>query len=647
LNILSLSLEQLGEREAAIEAEREGLGYWRELVKLQPAQYLPDLAGCLNNLANQLAAAGHPVPALIAMEEAVACYRVMAKQDPPRHMPDLATALTNHSERLAENEDPRGALESIEEAVEVRRKLAIQNRDRYLSILSYTLLILSARLSAEKEFEQAVTSASEAVDHLRALADENPEAYLPEFANSLVHLSNRQGEASDAKAATKTIGEAVERYRALWESEPERYVYPLAGSLNNLSNRLKVEGQPEQALMAIEEAIVHRRALAEQDPEKYLADLAASLANLSLVLVELDRASEASALIDREREAYAGTSAESILFLSKARLHNLAEDLEGAIAAAWESMRVAEREGSVEETASARNFLRTVRTSNQAEFDQAWEEGVGGEQPDWLRFFSRSSEMFTLLGEWLETPDWAESQKYLEANEEQLLSLHALSVLEYLIDLSPANYELKRHLGLLAEAQTQDVERVFSQLTAEIFQQEVLDRLGEWLRRSGKDAVEFLQENADLLITPEAERELLKAAADQPERSRLYLYAGLVGLGRLDGPDEALLQLQEPAVSDSGICLDGGGDPRILPLLRLQSGVMTEEADSQFHHALGAGAGGFDQEARQAIRRCRRLLAEWEVADYLRRFERLIDEHPSLAEMLAALKEDFRASQET
>ncbi|MBF0135108.1 MAG: tetratricopeptide repeat protein [Magnetococcales bacterium] len=70
-NNLSVSLANLGEREASFAAIEEAVQIRRELSARRPDAFLPDLAMSLNNLSNRLSALGRRDAALEAAEEAV------------------------------------------------------------------------------------------------------------------------------------------------------------------------------------------------------------------------------------------------------------------------------------------------------------------------------------------------------------------------------------------------------------------------------------------------------------------------------------------------------------------------------------------------------------------------------------------------
>ena len=95
----------------------------------------------------------------------------------------------------------------------------------------------------------ALATSTEAVTHHRVLAEANPAAFLPSLAESLNNLSNRQGEFGDRVGALATITEAVTHHRALAEASPAAFLPNLAASLNSLSNRQAESGDRAAVLL--------------------------------------------------------------------------------------------------------------------------------------------------------------------------------------------------------------------------------------------------------------------------------------------------------------------------------------------------------------------------------------------------------------
>ena len=124
LNILSNRLSDVGDAPAALEAINEAVDILRHAAVASPARYKPDLAGSLNNLSVHAGAVGDTQGALEAIRETVEIYRCLAEASPARYEPDLAGSLNNLSKRLWAVGDAHGALDSTREAVEICHRLA-------------------------------------------------------------------------------------------------------------------------------------------------------------------------------------------------------------------------------------------------------------------------------------------------------------------------------------------------------------------------------------------------------------------------------------------------------------------------------------------------------------------------------------------
>jgi tetratricopeptide (TPR) repeat protein len=116
-------LSELGRREEALAPTEEAVTIRRRLAEAQPAAYLPDLAGSLNNLGILLSGLGRREEALAPTEEAAALYRRLAEAQPAAYLPDLAGSLNNLGILLSGLGRREEALAATDEAVEIRRRL--------------------------------------------------------------------------------------------------------------------------------------------------------------------------------------------------------------------------------------------------------------------------------------------------------------------------------------------------------------------------------------------------------------------------------------------------------------------------------------------------------------------------------------------
>ncbi len=293
-NNLGVALSALGRHGEALEATREAVDLYRELVKKNPDRFLPDLATSLNNLGNCLSALGRHGEALEATREAVNIYRELVKKNPDRFLPDLATSLNNLGAFLSALGRHVEALEATREAVNIYRELVKKNPDRFLPDLATSLNNLGIRLSALGRHGEALEATREAVDLYRQLAQKNPDRFLPDLATSLNNLGIRLSALGRHGEALEATREAVDLYRQLAQKNPDRFLPDLATSLNNLGNCLSALGRHGEALGATREAVEIRRQLAQKNPDRFLPDLARSLGAHGYALLGAGRAPEAA-----------------------------------------------------------------------------------------------------------------------------------------------------------------------------------------------------------------------------------------------------------------------------------------------------------------------------------------------------------------
>ncbi|WP_221447272.1 ATP-binding protein [Saccharothrix violaceirubra] len=279
----------------AVEASGPGVTALRELVELNPDAYLPNLAGALNNLANQLAGIGRRQEALTTAQEAVTTYRNLVELNPDAYLPNLATSLNNLANQLAGIGRRQEALTTAQEAVTTYRNLVELNPDAYLPNLAMSLHNLAVMMSGIGRRQEALAPAQEAVTTYRNLVELNPDAYLPNLAAALINLADQLAGIGRRQEALAPAQEAVTTYRNLVELNPDAYLPNLAMSLNNLAAMMSGIGRRQEALAPAQEAVRLRRNLVELNPDAYLPDLAMSLNNLAAMMSGIGRRQEALA----------------------------------------------------------------------------------------------------------------------------------------------------------------------------------------------------------------------------------------------------------------------------------------------------------------------------------------------------------------
>jgi hypothetical protein len=614
----------------------------RTLAEANPDRYLPNLASALNKLSNALSDLGRRGEALTACQEAVELRRTLAEANPDRYLSDLARSLNNLSVVLS-NLGRRGeALRAIQEAVEHHRTLAEANPDRYLPDLAMSLINLSNAVGDLGRPGEALTAIQEAVELRRTLAEANPDRYLPDLAGALNNLAGRLHGLGRRGEALTACQEAVELRRTLAEANPDRYLPDLAMSLNNLSVTLSDLGRLREALTASQEAVDHYRTLAEANPDRYLPDLATSLNNLSSGLSDLGRSSEAAqCFAELLGDHSTDGRATGTLLLARARWHRNNSDLLSAIDDAWKGAQQLDESEDLLRRGEARSLLRSLRREDQAAFNRAWAERIRIEQPPWLRHHDHNEQLGDLLTDWIGTTTWDDSQSFLAAHSAGLLTDQAEAALEHLVDSNPGRPELLQHLGILQDARWHGVEAAYGALHESLLWELQTERLTAWVQTPSWDkSRSFLEEHTADLMTDQAEGVLQTLADHHPEALTLITHLGLLVLCRNDGIAEAYALLEDSErLRHSTDALTAQDDPlRALAQARLRAGLVSDDGDAHFAHAVAALAAGRPDEAERAIVRSADALAWWERGAHARRLAELAGTRADLAEGLTRLQ---------
>jgi tetratricopeptide (TPR) repeat protein len=290
LNILSILLRDLGQREAALGAVNEAVTIYRKLPNPQSDSFLVDLVAALNNQSNCLADLARPSDALAAIEEAVTACQTLIAARPDNFRPDLAMTLNNQSLRLAGLGRPEEAMVAIEKAATLYRQLVGARPNIYVPDLAMAVNNQSLRLADLGRREEALTAMKEAVTIYRQLANAWPDAYLPNIAGALYNQSALLTKFDRQAEALAVLEEAILIYRRLAEAIPEAYLHNLAGMLENRSAIQAKSGRREEAIKTIREAVAMYRSL----PDAYLPDRLTALKQLLMALSGMQRWEEGS-----------------------------------------------------------------------------------------------------------------------------------------------------------------------------------------------------------------------------------------------------------------------------------------------------------------------------------------------------------------
>ena len=268
-----------------------------QLLELDRAAYLADLAEAFLSHGDCLAENGRHVQALTMLQAALAAYRELIGLDRIAHLPGLLMALTGLTDRLAENGRHEEALRVSAEAYAIAGELL--NNDQSIPTIAKAATAWANhgnQLAAVGRREEAANVVGQAHALFSMLANLDRQAYLPDLASSLVNYSNRLADVRRHEEALATSEQAVAAYRELSELNRDVYLPGLATALNNHALRLAEPGRPDDARAASMEAITIRRQLAELNPDAYLPDLAVTLNNLAFNESAAGRNAEALAL---------------------------------------------------------------------------------------------------------------------------------------------------------------------------------------------------------------------------------------------------------------------------------------------------------------------------------------------------------------
>jgi tetratricopeptide (TPR) repeat protein len=640
LNNLSNRLAAVGRAVEALEAIEEAVGTYRRLAEQQSDRFLPELAKSLGNLSIRLAGVQRPEEALEAIEEAVHAYRALAEREPERHQPDLASALSDLSVSLAQVGRQDEALTTIEDSIRLYRGLAERQPDRYLPDLANVLNNLSINLAQLERLEEAVEASRQAVQILQELAVRQPDRSSAPFGVALANLSRQLGAAGREEESLTAASAAVGVYRGLAEREPERHLPDLAGLLNNLAIALAQTGRDKDAVGAIEEAVGVYRELAEQQPERYLPDLAKSLGNLSTALTATGRGEEALAAVEGALADYEGEAGAGALLIARARSLFDGGDRSAAITSSLEALD-ALGDDNRSLASQIRLFLHSMRERDADGFDETWGREIGRERPPWLRYPAPDPALIERLVEWLQTPTWEASRKFLEANSDELLSEQALAALQYFADVRSDQPELLRHVEILDAARRSGIDDVFSAILDSVTARTRQERLRSWISLDFDGSLEFLRRNRGDLLNHQVAAELQALALENPEDATLIAWLGLLELSISEGPVAAYKHAKRVGGMPADFRPEAKDPDQLLNLARLQAGLNERSAEPQFRHAVGAAAMGQAEEARQAIERCRLLLPSWELPQYAERLDALIATDSGSGAELERLKRGF------
>ena len=297
------------QRVEAVDPSEEAVALYRALAA-NNAEFVPDLARSLGDLAARYGEVGRPFEAVGLREEAIELYRALAA-DNAAYVPDLSVMLGNLAVCYFKVGREPEAIGPTEEAVELQRALAADN-DAYVPTLSRGLYNLGVFYRLMGRREEAVAATEEAVARFRALPS-NSETFVPDLAmalNDLGGLYNEVGRQAEAVAPTE---EAVALYGEL-AADDEVFAPDLASASNNLGMLYSQMGRRAEAVAPTEEAVTLRQVFASHN-EASVPDLAMSLHNLGILYGEAGRELEAGLPTEKAVAMYRALAADDPAFV--------------------------------------------------------------------------------------------------------------------------------------------------------------------------------------------------------------------------------------------------------------------------------------------------------------------------------------------
>lgn len=251
----------------------EALTLRRQLAKVNPDIYLPNVANTLNNLAILVSQdTQRRNEAETLHNEALSLRRQLAKQNPNVYLPDVAGTLNNLAILVRKDTKRRNEAESLfNEALTLYRQLAKDNPNVYLPDVATTLNNLANLVSKDTQRrKEAETLYNEALSLRRQLAKDDPNVYLPNLVNTLGGYGLAHLQWNNKEKAFPLLKEAAEILSPLAQQYPTIYGDKQAF---NLYLAAQASGNDDYACQTMQEAaqVVQTREDIKQIAEKAIA----------------------------------------------------------------------------------------------------------------------------------------------------------------------------------------------------------------------------------------------------------------------------------------------------------------------------------------------------------------------------------------
>ncbi|MCW6003527.1 tetratricopeptide repeat protein [Micromonospora sp. CPCC 205371] len=285
----------------SVDAAQTMVTQYRELAKVSPATYEPELGLALYDLCMVLHGAPGPITNsyLDLLEEGIALHRRLLRRS-PSSLPQLGIMLcwlgfAKH--RLGWKTEAR---EVMEEGVGLIRRMANAQSDLYETQLALALGLASVTLGDVGDHRAAVSAARESVAMWRQLVDEQPwqhDHYLATTLHTLCFALQSAGRGDEASAYAEESVTIARRLRARDPGAANARL--LANGLDLQVAALAHRERWQDALPVAEEAVrCYQEARRGGDHPNSLNE-AGALNNLSKIMWQLGRQSDAKMYADK------------------------------------------------------------------------------------------------------------------------------------------------------------------------------------------------------------------------------------------------------------------------------------------------------------------------------------------------------------
>jgi hypothetical protein len=564
-----------------------------------------EFAELLTGFANALGADGGG-EGLVAVEEAVRIRADLVEAGFEEYEAALKDSQNSLDGLLATADEPRErALEPIELTVGTSKELAERDR-RYLPPLSRSLVAFSGALNKLGRTDEAVLAAEEAVQGYRKLVKDDPEGCLPGLVTALGELIvtlPRDRWEREAAALTK---EMVERGQELFVRDRKRYEAEVRMTVSSFSQVFGGGSNLQPTLGTVERMVEMLRVLVDGGVESYRAELAESLNQLAVAL-------DISGLQKR-----AVTSASDALACYRKLVEGDPTDYMPLLAISLDNLATIMRNQG-REKAALRKIERELERNRQ-------QQRSGFVLLIRARWHAEAGDAVSAIG------DAACALDDGEAAEDSELCSEARTVLGQLRGANGEAFDRawekarggKRPDWLVDwSMEKEGWEKIYERPEEP---EQSRGPLWRWIfELGGEESFEYLEDHAAELLTPRVKGALRKAALLAPEHPGLFSRLAVLDLASRIGPAAVPKVLEQGRALTDDECLGAADDPEILLRARLYEDGAKEHPELSFWHALAAAVAGEEEEADQALARCRRLLWAGEEGDYLDRIDALLE----------------------